>query len=385
VKEKASGSFLKKRTKKLLLLGTRAFAPLEQKFFAEIFYKKATACFLPLFVCGFAHAATFADPIDTPAITYSSPAAEPLIALTRAGDHLVAVGVRGVAMVSDASAQGWTQSSVPVESDLVAVQFPDAQNGWAVGHDGVILHSNDGGRSWKKQLDGIGAQTIFEADYNKQITAGNAALAPYLQQIQLNFDAGPTLPWLSVWFNDPQNGYVVGSFGDLAVTHDGGRSWQPWLEHIDDLNFYDLDAIKNIGGQLYITGEQGSVWWFDPAAQKFVARPTNYDGSLFGVTGTASTVIVFGMRGNIFRSEDEGKTWTQSADPSGSSIMSGTVLPDGRIALVNVDGGILLSTDDGRSFHLAPTTQNAPLTDIAELNAGNLVLTGLSGIQHATP
>ena len=33
--------------------------------------------------------------------------------------------------------------SVPVSSDLVAVAFPTPQQGWAVGHDGVILASAD--------------------------------------------------------------------------------------------------------------------------------------------------------------------------------------------------------------------------------------------------
>lgn len=33
---------------------------------------------------------------------------------------------------------------MPVSSDLVAVSFPDAANGWAVGHDGVVLKTSDG-------------------------------------------------------------------------------------------------------------------------------------------------------------------------------------------------------------------------------------------------
>jgi len=45
---KASGSFLKKRTKKLLILWAIAVPPAppqrNQKFFAELFFKKATYC-----------------------------------------------------------------------------------------------------------------------------------------------------------------------------------------------------------------------------------------------------------------------------------------------------------------------------------------------------
>ncbi len=32
--------------------------------------------------------------------------------------------------------------------------FSHAAKGWAVGHDGVVLHTSDGGESWRMQLDG---------------------------------------------------------------------------------------------------------------------------------------------------------------------------------------------------------------------------------------
>ena len=334
---------------------------------------------------GGAAAANFADPMDTPAVPVPAPARQPMIAVGRAGGHLVAVGVRGVVATSDASATKWTQASVPVESDLVAVRFINAEDGWACGHNGVILHSTDGGRSWVKQLDGDGARTAFEAYYNQKIAAGDAALSADLAEVQLNFDSGPTLPWLGVWFDDARTGYVVGSFGDLAVTHDGGESWHPWLEHIDNPNFYDLNAIRNVGGKLYIVGEQGGVYVLDSKTRMFVARPTGYDGSLFGITGTARAIVVFGMRGNIFRSVDEGKSWTKSSDPSSSSIMAGAVLADGRFVLVNVEGDVLVSDDAGQSFSVRARLPGMALTDFAEMDAKHWLVTGLEGIKTIDP
>jgi photosystem II stability/assembly factor-like uncharacterized protein len=335
-----------------------------------------------LLLFGSAHAA-FLDPLDTPAVNSLAPASEPLLAVVSAGVRLVAVGSRGVILTSNASANSWVQASVPVESDLVAVTFPDAKNGWACGHDGIILHSSDGGITWVKQLDGISARQQFEADYNARIAGGDKALAPVLQQVQLNYDAGPSLPWLGVWFNDSKTGYVVGSFGDIAMTDNGGKTWQPWLDHIDNTSFLDLDAISDVGGHLYIVGEQGTVYQLDRTQHKFVARPTGYPGSLFGIIGTAKTLLVFGLRGTIFRSEDQGKTWTQVNDPSGSTIMNGTVLPDGCFVLVNVDGGILVSSDDGKNFQMEPDAQDTALTDVAGTSSNKLILTGIGGIRYA--
>ena len=51
----------------------------------------------------------------------------------------------------------WQQSKVPVSSDLTAVYFVNDRKGWAVGHDGVILATSDGGAPWTLQLDGVRA------------------------------------------------------------------------------------------------------------------------------------------------------------------------------------------------------------------------------------
>jgi photosystem II stability/assembly factor-like uncharacterized protein len=61
--------------------------------------------------------------------------------------------------------------------------------------------------------------------------------------------------------------------------------------------------------------------------------------------------------------------------------MAGSVLADGRFVLVNVDGGILVSSDDGKSFTPQPQVQGMPLTDFVELNAHHWLLTGLGGVK----
>ena len=62
-----------------------------------------------------------------------------LLAVARVGDRLVAVGDRGHVLLSADQGRNWTQSLTPTRALLTGVSFPDAQHGWAVGHDGVIL------------------------------------------------------------------------------------------------------------------------------------------------------------------------------------------------------------------------------------------------------
>ena len=51
-------------------------------------------------------------------------------------------------MVSDDEGTSWRQVESPVSSDLVAVRFVSAYQGFASGHDGVILATTDGGEHW---------------------------------------------------------------------------------------------------------------------------------------------------------------------------------------------------------------------------------------------
>src|SRR4051794_14248579 len=83
----------------------------------------------------------FADPIDTPAVVSGRSASVPMTAVDRAGKRFVAVGLRGTVLLSDDQGRHWRQARVPVSSDLVAVQFATEQEGWASGHDGVVLHT----------------------------------------------------------------------------------------------------------------------------------------------------------------------------------------------------------------------------------------------------
>src|SRR5579885_1156384 len=106
------------------------------------------------------------------------------------GEHLIAVGDRGEILASN-DGRAWAQVPTPVRAALTAVSFADPQHGWAVGHDAVVLHTGDGGRSWTLQ--------------NFQ---------PELQE-----------PFLDVLALDPNHAYAVGAYGLFEQTTDGGANW----------------------------------------------------------------------------------------------------------------------------------------------------------------
>lgn len=327
------------------------------------------------------------DVLDTPAFRSPLAARTLLSGLARAGARVVAVGQRGHVVYSDDAGRTWTQAAVPVSSDLVAVTFPTPSQGWAVGHDGVVLHSSDAGATWIRQLDGRSAAQAMLAYYSAEAAKGAlGALGSPEQATKLVDEAkrfaeqGAENPFLDVWFENERSGFVVGAFNLIFHTNDGGKTWEPWFHRSENPKALHLYTIRPGGGNLYITGEQGLLLKLDPHNGRFRALEVPYKGTLFGVTGSAKSAVVFGLRGNAFRSADGGHTW-QKIETGLQVGLTGGAAEDGRIVLVSQAGHVLVSTDDGASF--TPLKIERPLPAAAVTVAGKdaVVIAGPRGVR----
>ena len=298
-----------------------------------------------------------------------------LTGLARAGQRLVAVGQRGHVLLSDDAGTSWQQADVPVSADLVAVHFATPDSGWTVGHDGVVLHSADAGKTWTRQLDGRGLGDVLVAHYTKNSDD------KWLAEARRFAAQGAENPFLDVWFDDARHGHVVGAFGLALRTADGGTSWEPLLHATDNPKALHLYAIRRIGGELYVAGEQGLLLKFDRDSDRFVALTTPYPGTLFGIVGHDRAVLAFGLRGNVVRSTDRGRSW--QAVPTGVAVglTAGTLDARGRIVLVSQAGHVLASSDDGASFTPLKQQRAQPAAAVVGASAGTLVLAGPRGIQ----
>lgn len=329
-------------------------------------------------------AADFIDTLDRPALHTDKALQGIFTGLASAGGRLVAVGQRGHIFYSDDAGARWHQANVPVSSDLVAVHFPSPSHGWAVGHDGVVLHSSDTGENWTRQFDGRAIGSTLLAYYQKLATArpNDEAVDRLLADAQRMIEEGADKPFLDVWFENDQVGYIVGAFNLIFRTDDGGRNWTPWLDRTDNPNALNLYALRPAGNELFVVGEQGLVLKFDPASDRFNATATPYNGSYFGVVGKPGAVLVFGLRGNAYRSIDGGANWSKVELGLPLSITAGTVTVDGRIILLSQAGHVLVSKDDGASFNLQASNGLAPVSAAQVSKVGALVLAGARGLRQ---
>jgi len=343
-----------------------------------------------------------ADIIETPALVSELAPRSLLNDVTRAGDRIVAVGERGHVIYSDDEGQTWTQAEVPVAVTLNAVDFGDERSGWVVGHSGVVLHSSDAGATWQLQFDGLQAAELVVMSREDQIAEMEERIeeAPdaerddlewalddmvfALENVQADMDIGPVNPLLDVWFEDDQHGFVVGAYGMVLRTRDGGDTWEDWAPRLDNEQNFHLNSIAAItGGALVIVGEAGQVHVSVDNGETWELQESPYDGSLFGVMGTGQVneILAFGLRGNMMLSTSLGRDWTLLPNEGGTTLNNGVVAEGGRIILVGNSGVVLTSSNNGESFRAHFRNDREGVMGVVPLGGTNLLLVGEGGVK----
>tara|TARA_A100001037_G_C15084135_1_gene605781 strand:+ start:64 stop:1011 length:948 start_codon:yes stop_codon:yes gene_type:complete len=257
---------------------------------------------------------------------------------------VIAVGERGHILRSTDHGKNWMQQPAPTRRTLNAVHWVNAKTVWAVGHQSVVLRSQDGGENWAK--------------------------------VQILDD--PETAFLDVLFVNPKQGFIVGSYGKLFSTNDGGEKWAE-SEQDDDPHFYQITKADD--GALWLIGEFGTVWRSMDFGQAWEPLDALYEGTFFGALPLAKGgAVVFGLRGNIFRSED-GAAWQRIEISTNALLHGGARLSDGRMVLSAGAGELLVSENKGQSFSVIPLPDKAAVPiSLWQAGDGSLLVTTDRGI-----
>jgi photosystem II stability/assembly factor-like uncharacterized protein len=323
------------------------------------------ACLAPVAALG----QTVEDPAAQPSIIEPLAVKSLLLDLAWAGPRAVVVGERGHVLYSDDRGKTWTQVQVPASANLTAVYFSDERHGWAVGHDEVILRTEDGGLTWER--------TRFNPDANK--------------------------PLLDVWFADADRGLAVGAYGLILSTADGGRNWteRPFepvplggaKKESDpddfsagvDMGFdFHLNAIVSAGGSvLYLAAEAGRLFRSDDSGASWRELPSPYDGSFYGILPLDdNALLAFGLRGNVFRSEDGGQNWS-AIETGTTALLDAAIRPSPAVVMIaGLTGVMLVSTDGGRTFGLTQQEDRKGLSCLLWAGDDEVIVAGEGGVRR---
>ncbi|MEZ5571474.1 MAG: YCF48-related protein [Halioglobus sp.] len=333
------------------------------------------------------------DVLKLPAVPSELASKSLIYSISKFGDRFFATGHRGHILYSDDGGNTWQQAEVPVRSSILDIDFPTPELGWAVGHEGVILHSSDGGKTWVKQYDGLRYGTEGLAHYQALAEANpdNEKYPLLVEEMEFAISQGADKPLFRVAFPTATHGYALGAYGMILETQDGGEHWVPVLENVQNDAFYHIFDFAPLPGQgkFFASGEAGLLLEGD--INEEIARRVEtvpWEGSFFTIIDAADgSIVMGGLRGNMFRTDDVGATWAAVKKPMTSAIVDSARLSDGRLIAVGIGGEVLISTDNGVSF--APVAVNTGgqiytaagrIYAVAEGPPGTLLVGGPRGI-----
>jgi photosystem II stability/assembly factor-like uncharacterized protein len=264
----------------------------------------------------------FANPIRLSGIP--GPYSFTKVCKTKSGELWIVGGGGGVAKIS---ADGKTKKMRVSARYLNGVFFVNANFGWVVGNEGIIMHTADGGIHWERQISSTDEtlNAITCRSENRCWAVGDSATILTTQnggQSWKKLQSGLTASLFAVEFVNDATGWAVGQNGSIAHTVDGGQSWG---EQQASLILFSRDPF---------------------------AKPTDFVALRF-VDESRGWVV---GSGGVCRTVDGGKTWTVK-EIEGSSFI-GLVSNDGKtVWAVSSDGRNYLTKDGGSTWAIAGSKQ----------------------------
>ncbi|MFA5804767.1 MAG: YCF48-related protein [Melioribacteraceae bacterium] len=292
--------------------------------------------------------------------------------------------------------QWFWQNPLPQNNNLKAVKYLTSTFVLAVGDNGAVLKSTNGGSTWIKlpapKNPGIVGETTnplssisfinentgwIVGDYSifKTVDGGNTW---QLQSLGINRDMN------AVFFVDANTGYVGGNNGELYKTTDGGSNWTK--QNVGT-------GIGTISSIYFINATTGWI-----AGDFLIARTT--DGSTWTSSGTftgkhynihfidANNGFSVGQYGTFFKSNNGGVSWTKITFPSTTISLYGAFFKDVNTGIVvggewNPNGSnkgyIYRTTNGGTSWTEISVGLIEQLNGVAFIDANTGIAVGDAG------
>lgn len=229
-----------------------------------------------------------------------------LYGITLMGEQrLIAVGSKG--KIWERTADVWAPVASPIKTTLQDIDAWDAKRAVAVGDEGEIIATEDGGKTW----------TVSSAPKSK--------IANKLLRVRTGSDG---VAW------------AVGEAGAVLNSNDYGKTWVRAHDE-EDLAW---NGVSVHGRHVWIVGEFGNVHFSADGGASWTKRKAPVEGSLMAVTFKDDAFgIAVGVDGTILATSDGGASWV--ARESNTKEHFYDVIWDGERWAAVGDKGILVTSD----------------------------------------
>ncbi len=303
-----------------------------------------------------------------------------------------AVGNNGTILVTNNGGTTWTAQTSGTTFGLASVYFSSSTQGWAVGQNGIILVTNNGGTTWTAQTSGttqlltkvkfVSNTQGWVIGFNGTILFTNNGGTTWTAQT-----SGTTVGLQDLSFISSTQGWVAGNNGTILVTSNGGTTWTAQTSGTN-LGLGSVYFASSTHG--WAVGSNGTIRVTSNGGLTWTAQTSGVNLGLEGVYFTSSTQgWVVGSNGTILVTSNGGTTWT--AQTSGTlnpfygvqfiSATQGWVIGASGTLLVTNNGG---TTWTPQTFGTLQNLNSVYFTSAtqgwAAGNAGNIIVTNNGGL-----
>jgi photosystem II stability/assembly factor-like uncharacterized protein len=289
-----------------------------------------------------------------------------------------------------------------IRQGLFGTCFATERDGWMVGELGRIFHTSDGGETWERQDAGtkrpffaiscLDARTAWIAG-KEGIVYGTADGGGTWSEAK----TGSNRHVFSLDFATRERGHGAGDFGTMIHTEDGGRTWSvmqvppevklpesAYDTGVDpgDINLYAM--AWSDPEHLWVVGEFGTIMASDDGGRTFRQQHAPVESTLSGVHFIdARRGWAVGIDALILRTQDGGTTWTAEQPPIMQRSFYDVMVQGEHGWIVGNSGTVLKSTDGGASWAVEPLPIQLAgnwIRSIALLPSGHGLAVGAEGL-----
>lgn len=257
--------------------------------------------------------------------------------------------------------------TIAFSDGFLAVHTANGLDVWAVGLNGKVFRSVNGGADWSSFTQGTSTlRDVFALDNSVYIVGDNGKCyyttnngTTWLEQT-LNGGAAMN----AVVLTDAQTGFVAGNGGAILKTVNAGTSWEAksssTVQSLMALAFASpqVGYAGGAGGVLLKTVDAGETW--SPVAL------IGWTKDITAIAAYGSTVYVTGVDGFCAKSTNDGATWAALNFLTDSQSDVNGVFAKNANEAVFVGGGgyVRLTSNGGTSFTWGRHDLHATLNDV---------------------
>jgi photosystem II stability/assembly factor-like uncharacterized protein len=285
-------------------------------------------------------------------------------------------------ILSRSNEQGGIDQQQPTRSVNTNPELLAPWSGSAVGNDATILHTDDGGATWKSQNNGKG--TFYSVNFP---TRGSGWAVGGGGAIWHTDDGGEswggqksgvTTDLTQIVFVGPEFGWTVGDDGTILHTEDGGSTWKKQNSGTSD-NLWSAAFVTEQSG--WAAGANGTILHTEDGGNSWKPQSSGTVRGLIGLSfATSSSGWAVGQKGTILHTENGGITWNSQSSGTRSDLMSPTFVTP-QSGWVVGRGGIILHTEDGgATWDFETSGEKEDLIEVKFVTAQSGWIVGRGGI-----